>query len=93
MENKGRIYSFDIHDNKLSLIEHGAERLGITIIETEARDARNPHEKHIGKADRVICDAPCSGLGVIAKKPDIRYKDLASIARLPEVQYDVLTGS
>ncbi len=93
MENKGRIYSFDIHDNKLSLIERGAERLGITIIETEARDARNPHEKLIGKADRVICDAPCSGLGVIAKKPDIRYKDLASIARLPEVQYDVLTGA
>lgn len=93
MENKGRIYSFDIHENKLPLIERGAGRLGITIIETEARDARNPRKELLGKADRVICDAPCSGLGVIAKKPDIRYKDLASIARLPEVQYGVLTGA
>lgn len=93
MHNSGKIYSFDLHKNKLSLITRGAEKLGITIIETACRDARDPDEKLIGKADRVLCDAPCSGLGVIAKKPEIRYKDLGDIVRLPEIQYDVLCGA
>ncbi|MBR6651087.1 MAG: hypothetical protein IKL36_06715, partial [Clostridia bacterium] len=64
MENKGKIYSFDLHDNKISLIKKGAEKLGISIIEAQARDARNPLEDIVGKADRVLCDAPCSGFGV-----------------------------
>ena len=93
MRNDGRIYSFDLHRNKLSLIEKGAARLGVTIIETGERDAREPDKSLIGKADRVLCDAPCSGLGVIAKKPDIRYKDLDEIKRLPEIQYAVLCGA
>ncbi|MBR5312677.1 MAG: 16S rRNA (cytosine(967)-C(5))-methyltransferase RsmB [Clostridia bacterium] len=93
MENRGTLHSFDLHKNKLSLIRSGAAKLGITIIETGCRDAREPAETLIGKADRVLCDAPCSGLGVIAKKPDIRYKDLSSIGRLPEVQYPVLCGA
>lgn len=93
MHNEGTLYSFDLHKNKLPLIEKGAEKLGITIIRTEARDARKPAELLIGKADRVLCDAPCSGLGVLAKKPDIRYKNLDDIARLPEIQYGVLCGA
>ena len=93
MENRGRIYAFDLHENKLSLIERGAKKLGISILETEARDARNPRKSLLGKADRVLCDAPCSGLGVIGKKPDIKYKDLDAMARLPQVQYDVLVGA
>ena len=93
MNNTGTLYSFDLHKNKLSLIRSGAEKLGITIIETGCRDAREPDGTLVGKADRVLCDAPCSGLGVIAKKPDIRYKDLSSVGRLPEVQYPVLCGA
>lgn len=93
MKDRGRIYSFDLHKNKLSLINEGASRLGIGIIETSARDARKPDEKLIGRADRVICDAPCSGLGVIAKKPEIRYKNLDDIKNLPAVQKAVLDGA
>ena len=93
MANDGQIYSFDLHRNKLSLIEKGAEKLGVTIISTEERDARQPKTDLIGRADRVLCDAPCSGLGVIAKKPDIRYKNLDECAKLPEIQYNVLCGA
>ncbi|MBQ2730032.1 MAG: 16S rRNA (cytosine(967)-C(5))-methyltransferase RsmB [Clostridia bacterium] len=93
MENRGELYSFDIHDNKLSLIRSGAEKLGISIIKASQRDARDPDEALVGRADRVLCDAPCSGLGVIGKKPDIKYKDIASIDNLPKIQYDVLCGA
>lgn len=93
MKNTGTLYSFDLHKNKLSLIASGAEKLGVSIIRTGCRDAREPDESLFGKADRVLCDAPCSGLGVIAKKPDIRYKDLSAVDRLPEIQYPVLCGA
>ncbi len=90
MQNRGRVISSDLHANKLSLIRSGAERMGIDIIETEARDARRPVEALIGQADRVICDVPCSGLGVLAKKPDLRYKSLEDAARLPAIQAEIL---
>ncbi|MBE6617172.1 MAG: 16S rRNA (cytosine(967)-C(5))-methyltransferase RsmB [Ruminococcaceae bacterium] len=93
MGNEGTVRSYDLHKNKLSLVRSGAEKLGITIITTEERDARKPDPNYFGKADRVLCDAPCSGLGVIAKKPDIRYKDMGDIERLPEIQYGVLCGA
>lgn len=93
MHNTGEIFSFDLHKNKLSLLEKGARRLGITIIKSEARDAREPKNELIGRADRVLCDAPCSGLGVIAKKPEIRYKNLDDISRLPQIQLGVLCGA
>jgi 16S rRNA (cytosine967-C5)-methyltransferase len=93
MQNKGEIHSFDLHKNKLSLIRSGADRLGISIITTKEVDGRAPLEELFGTADRVLCDAPCSGLGVIAKKPDIRYKKIADIERLPEIQYAILTGA
>jgi len=93
MESVGTLHSFDLHANKLSLIKKTAERLGITAITVEARDAREPSEALIGKCDRVLCDAPCSGIGVLAKKPEIRYKAQDSAQRLPEIQYDVLCGA
>lgn len=93
MENKGKLYSFDLHKNKLSLVERGAAKLGIDILSAEERDGRNPDETLTGKADRVICDVPCSGFGVIAKKPDIRYKNPAEAERLPGIQYDILVGA
>lgn len=90
MENKGEILAFDIHENKLSLVQKGAERLGISIISTEAHDAREPIDELFGKADRIICDVPCSGFGVIGKKPEIRYKNPEESARLPQIQYEIL---
>lgn len=93
MQNKGEIYSFDLHKSKLSLIEKSAQRLGIDIISVAERDARSPDEKLLGTADRVLCDVPCSGLGVMAKKPEIRYKKLADFERLPEIQLEILKKS
>lgn len=93
MHGRGEIHSFDLHKSKLSLIEKGAKKLGIDIITVAERDARKPDEALVGRCDSVICDVPCSGLGVIAKKPEIRYKDIESIDRLPEVQYDIFCAS
>ena len=93
MGNVGTVRAFDLHENKLSLIKRTAAALGVTIITTEARDGRDPDPSLIGTADRVLCDAPCSGLGVIGKKPDIKYKPLSSIEALPQIQYDILKGA
>jgi len=87
------IHSFDLHANRLRLIESGAQRLGIKSIAVGERDGRKPDEALFGKADIVLCDVPCSGLGVIAKKPDIRYKKFEDIEKLPEVQYSILDKS
>ena len=93
MKNKGEIYSFDLHANKLSLVESMAKRLSIDIIKTEARVARTPREELLGKVDRVLCDVPCSGFGVLKKKPELRYKDPEASAALPDIQYDILESS
>ena len=87
------VLSLDVHDSKLSLVEEGARRLGLDGITVREKDAREPIEELIGKCDRVICDVPCSGLGVLAKKPDIRYRDNESLQKLPELQYDILSAS
>jgi 16S rRNA (cytosine967-C5)-methyltransferase len=93
MENKGSITSFDIHENKLSLVKKSAERLGITILQTQARDGRDFDESLLESADRIVCDVPCSGFGVVAKKPEIRYKELSSCTSLPKIQYDILNNA
>ena len=93
MKNEGELHSFDLHENKLSLVISSAKRLGIDIIKTEGRDARNPREDLLGKADKVLCDVPCSGFGVLKKKPELRYKNPAASAALPDIQYDILENS
>lgn len=93
MKDQGVLHAFDLHENKLSLVTRTAARLGLTCIRTEKRDAREPDRSLIGAADRVLCDAPCSGLGVLSKKPDIRYKSIDGIERLPEVQHAILDGA
>lgn len=93
MNNVGRIISLDLHVSKLGLIEKGAARLGIGIIETAQADGRTGRDEYNGKADRVLCDVPCSGLGVIAKKPEIRFKSAEDISRLPETQFAILKRS
>ncbi len=87
MQNKGRIDSCDLHINKLSLINSGAEKLGIDIIQTKAKNSTAPF---VGTYDRILCDVPCSGLGVISKKPEIRYKKKEDIEKLPKVQAAIL---
>lgn len=93
MQGEGKIYSFDLHKNKLSLVEKSAERLGINIIETRELDGRHPDSSLFGLADRVICDVPCSGLGVMAKKPDIRYKEEKDIEKLAPLGLEILEKS
>lgn len=90
MKNQGEILACDLHENKLSLVMRSAEALGITILRTAAVDGRVLDEHRVEKADRVICDVPCSGFGVVAKKPEIRYKDLAECTALPSIQYDII---
>jgi len=87
------IYSFDLHESKLSLIEGGAERLGLKSVRASQRDALTPDESLFGTADKVICDAPCSGLGVLSKKPDLRYKAPEALRELPELQLSILKES
>ncbi len=90
MNNDGTLLSCDIHAHKLKLIEKGAERLGISILTTQLQDASQPVSQWFESMDAVIADVPCSGLGVIRKKPDIRYKELTQTERLPELQGKIL---
>lgn len=90
MENKGRIVSCDLHPHKIKLIEKGAARLGLSVITSQQADASAACPAFEAAFDVVIADVPCSGLGVIRKKPDIRYKDLAPTEKLPELQRRIL---
>lgn len=92
MKNKGRIISCDIHEKKLRLIRENTERLGINIVETRAMDARKPHEDMTEMFDLIIADVPCSGLGVIRRRPEIRRKSEAELDNLPQIQLDILEG-
>ena len=93
MENKGALHSSDLHKSKLSLIEKGAKRLGIDIISAREQNAKEYVPENEGVYDRILCDVPCSGLGVIFKKPDIKYKETEAYKNLPSIQYDILKTS
>lgn len=90
MKNTGKVISCDIYEHKLGKIEQGAARLGIRNIETRLADATKRQDDLVGRADRVLCDVPCSGLGIIRKKPEIRYKTPDALAELPAVQLAIL---
>ena len=90
MGGTGSILSCDIHAHKTALIQKGAERLGIGSISVRQQDASQCVPEWIGTKDAVLCDVPCSGLGIIRKKPDIRYKDLAEMTQLPALQLRIL---
>ena len=92
MGDNGDIVACDIHEKKLSLITENSSRLGLRCIHTESMDASRPSERFHGVFDLVIADVPCSGLGVIRKKPEIRYKDPSGLSALPEVQLRILRG-
>jgi 16S rRNA (cytosine967-C5)-methyltransferase len=84
--NSGKIIACDIHEHKLSLIENGAARLGISCVETRLLDATVYKPEFDGMFDIVLADVPCSGFGIIRKKPEIRYKSLEEIKELPDLQ-------
>ena len=93
MENQGKIFAFDLYPQRVSLIESGAVRLGISIIEAAAQDASICIPSLQNCADRVLCDVPCSGLGTIRRKPEIRYKDMGFIDNLTLLQYNILVNA
>ena len=94
MNNTGRIIASDIYRRKLDLIDKDARRLGILNIETRSWDATRVDSSMVQKADRVLVDAPCSGLGVIRRKPEIKYKEYNDdMELLPKKQLAILSAS
>ena len=90
MEGNGSVTSCDIHPHKTGLIESGAARLGFDNIRACCQDGTAFRQEWEGQMDTVICDVPCSGLGIIRKKPDIRYKNLKELEQLPALQLTIL---
>ena len=92
MENKGEIVSCDIHPHRVLLIGNGAKRLGIDIVNPTVCDATQFNE-NLGKFDFILCDVPCSGFGIIRRKPDIKYKKITDYSELEEIQSKILENS
>ena len=92
MHNKGEILAFDMFEHKLRLINSSSKRLGINIIKTAIRDGEND-KTALPLGDCVLCDVPCSGLGIIRRKPEIRYKLDTSLDKLADIQYRILCNS
>lgn len=92
LEETGQVISLDLHEHKVKLINESAERLGLQNIETKAMDSRKVQEEFEGKAfDRILLDAPCSGLGVMRRKPDMKYtKKEEDLNRLQSIQLQLL---
>lgn len=94
MQNDGRILALDIYEHKLQRVAENAARLGISIIETKLLDARQVGKFYPSQADRVLVDAPCSGLGVLRRKPDARWnKTPQQLAELPALQLEILCSA
>ena len=92
MNNTGVVRSFDIYQSRVELIRNGAERLGLDNVYSYLSDATIFNENY-GFADKVLCDVPCSGLGIIRRKPEIRFKNKSEIDGLPEIQYRILCNA
>lgn len=90
MKDRGEILSCDLHEKKLRLIRSGAERLGLESIRTMPNDARIQRPEWTDSFDLVIADVPCSGFGVMRKKPEIRTKQCEEVSALPALQLQIL---
>ena len=94
MDNKGTVLARDIHEHKIKLIEQSALRLGIDIIKTEMHDALIPDAQTRNKADRVLLDAPCTGLGIIRRKPDIKWgRESSDTAEITSLQRKMIAAA
>ena len=89
MANRGQLFSYDIYNGKVKVINEGAKRLGISIVKANVNDA-TVFNKDIPMADKVLCDVVCSGLGVIRRKPEIKYKKMEHLEDIPKVQSLIL---
>lgn len=92
MNGKGKIMAFDLHEKRVKLIRDGAERLGLSNIEASVGNAEifNPE---LPEFTKILCDVPCSGLGAVRRKPEIKYKDFRDFSGLPDVQYRIVENA
>ena len=94
MDNKGTVIAGDINNNKLRLVDESAHRLGIDIIHTICSDATTIIDEYRDKADRVLIDVPCSGLGIMRKKPEIRWnREIKDLSEIQSIQKSILIAS
>jgi len=93
LKGEGELVSCDIHKHKIELLKKGAERLHIKNLTAALLDGRQWKDDWRESFDAVLCDVPCSGIGVIRKKPEIRFKREEDISRLPEIQLDILRNA
>ena len=91
MENQGKIEAWDIHEHRTKLVENTAKRLGITNIKTKVNDATIYDKKYKEKFDKILLDVPCLGLGVLRRKPDIKWqKSKEDIEEITKTQKQIL---
>lgn len=94
LENEGKVLAFDLHENKLSLIDENIKRLGLSNIELCQMDARELNSKYISCANKVLIDVPCSGLGIIRKKPEIKWsKNRKQLTEIVEIQRKIMNNA
>lgn len=92
MGNMGEVIACDLYEHRCSLIKASAKRLGIDIIKTYVSDATKKNTE-LGSFNAVLCDVPCSGLGVIRRKPEIKYKPIEDFTDLENIQYKILENA
>lgn len=91
MQNKGNIEAWDIHEHRVKLVQKNAKRLGIDIIKTDVQDAMEFNEKYVEKFDKILLDVPCLGIGVIKRKPDIKWqRKQEDIEKITNIQKKIL---
>lgn len=93
MNNTGQVVSRDIYEHKLKLIKASCKRLNLTNVNVEEYDAMKIDKDSIGKFDYVLADVPCSGLGIIRRKPEIKYKEKEEFRDLPPIQNKILENA
>lgn len=91
-QSEATVYAFDLHEHRVELIKKSAQRLELNNISASINDAL-VYNAEMPVADKILCDVPCSGFGIIRRKPEIRYKNLDDIKELPQIQYDILNTS
>ena len=91
MKNQGNIVATDIHEHRTKLVENAAKRLGINIIKTSVQDATIFNENYKEKFDKILLDVPCLGIGVLKRKPDIKWqKEQKDVDEISKIQYKIL---